>query len=61
MKLTENEKRVIKKKLIKAQELMGEAYNFIRERDIDGESDLAIHVDSIHNDIDDTIDILKNV
>lgn len=61
MKLSENEKRAIKTKLIKVQELMTEAYNLIRRRDIDGESDLAIHVDSIHNDIDDTIDILKTV
>ena len=61
MELSEKEKRVIEAKLIKAQELMAEAYNFIRDRDIDGESDLAIHVDSVHNDIDDTIDILKTV
>lgn len=61
MKLSKNEKRIIKVKLTAALELLAEAYNIVRESDSDGNSDLAVHVDSVHNDIDDTIDILKRV
>ena len=59
MNLTESEKKKIKVKLTEAAWLLAEAHNLIREKDEKGESDLATHVDSIHNDIDDTIDILK--
>ena len=59
MKLSENEKRIIETKLIAALELLAEAYNIVRESDSDGNSDLAVHVDSVHNDLDDTIDIVK--
>ena len=60
MELTENKKKRIKAKLTAAMELMAEAYYIVRESDINGESDLAVHIDSVRNDIDDTIDILKN-
>lgn len=59
MNLTESEKKKIKAKLTEAAWLLAEAHNLIREKDKKGESDLATHVDSIGNDIDDTIDILE--
>lgn len=59
MNLTESEKKKIKAKLAEAAWLLAEAHNLIREKDKKGESDLATHVDSIGNDIDDTIDILE--
>lgn len=61
MELTESEKRRIKAKLTAALELLAEAYNIVRESDSDGNSDLAVHVDSVRNDLDDTIDIVKTV
>jgi hypothetical protein len=61
MKLSENEKRIIKAKLTAAKDLADEAYNLIRTKDDCGESDLAVHVDSVRNDLDDTIDIVKTV
>ena len=59
MNLTESEKKKINVKLTEAAWLLAEAHNLIREKDKKGESDLATHVDSIGNDIDDTIDILE--
>ena len=61
MELTESEKKKIKDKLVVVSGILSEVYNLIRCRDEKGESELAVHVDSAYNDIDDTIGMVETV
>ena len=58
MLFKEKDGKRISAKLEKALEMLNDAYSIARGADKSGESDLSIHIDSIYNDLTDTMSIL---